>query len=744
MALTINTNIASLNAQRNLGKSQNDLTKSMERLSSGLRINSAKDDAAGLAISDRMTSQIRGLNQASRNANDGISMAQTAEGALQETTNILQRMRELAIQSANDTNSASDRASLQAEVNQLKQEITRIANTTTFNDRHIIDGSLNNAQFQVGANANETISFSIGSAKAVDLGSNGVATDNPNGIEVATNAGIFASADGAEMGAVNASATLNGVTGTEVLTVTDPLGVTDTYTIPANGEADAIAAGVGLLTGVSATASNTVTLTGTLDNDQDFTLTSGAGALTITNGAGLDITDADALALAIQNTVGYSAAGFIATSNGSSVILTNATGADINIAVVTGGGDTQTMTVSGLDGAAASTIQVGVVPAVTVSGQVDVQLTDGYTISSDQQDAYFSTTAAGTAATTNKIGVADATAGNAVGAQTLTVVGPEGSATADIAVKATANGIATAINTEAGATGVTADARTQATLFDLTDNGTVEFYLLGTNTSPTAIRATVTTSDLTSLVQAINAEAGTTGITAALQGSNNRIVLTQADGYNIEITDFTHSAASNPGALTTAGTEVSMKVLGNEETGLPADAANGIIGYGDADATTLFDGGANDGADSTVVGGEVEFFSTGVFNITSDIDASAGSLFDGAAGTANTSALSSVDIIDISNVAGANDAIQIVDGAIAQIDSLRGDLGAIQNRFESTIANLANVSENLSAARSRILDADIAMETSAMTKNNILQQAGVSILAQANQTPQLALSLLQG
>ena len=172
MALTINTNVASLNAQRNLGKSQNDLSRSMERLSSGLRINSAKDDAAGLAISDRMTSQIRGLNQASRNANDGISMAQTAEGALQETTNILQRMRELAIQSANDTNSASDRASLQAEVNQLKQEMTRIAGSTSFNGRNVLDGTMNNAQFQVGANANETISFSIPSAKAADLGIN--------------------------------------------------------------------------------------------------------------------------------------------------------------------------------------------------------------------------------------------------------------------------------------------------------------------------------------------------------------------------------------------------------------------------------------------------------------------------------------------------------------------------------------------------------------------------------------------
>lgn len=135
MALTINTNVASLNAQRNLGKSQNDLNQSMQRLSSGLRINSAKDDAAGLAISDRMTAQITGLNQAVRNANDGISLSQTAEGALQESTNILQRIRELAVQSANDTNSASDRESLQAEVDQLIEELDRIADTTQFNGK---------------------------------------------------------------------------------------------------------------------------------------------------------------------------------------------------------------------------------------------------------------------------------------------------------------------------------------------------------------------------------------------------------------------------------------------------------------------------------------------------------------------------------------------------------------------------------------------------------------------------------
>ena len=154
MPQIINTIIASLNAQRNLNTSQQDSNVALQRLSSGLRINSAKDDAAGLAISERFTSQIKGLNQAIRNANDGISLAQTAEGALEETTNILQRIRELSVQSANSTNSSSDRSALQGEVNQLKQELDRIAGTTQFNGLNLLDGSFTAQSFQVGANAN--------------------------------------------------------------------------------------------------------------------------------------------------------------------------------------------------------------------------------------------------------------------------------------------------------------------------------------------------------------------------------------------------------------------------------------------------------------------------------------------------------------------------------------------------------------------------------------------------------------
>ena len=510
MALTINTNVASLNAQRNLSKSQGDLSRSMQRLSSGLRINSAKDDAAGLAISDRMTSQIRGLNQAARNSNDGISMAQTAEGALQETTNILQRMRELAIQSANDTNSASDRASLQAEVNQLQQEMTRIASSTSFNGRNILDGTLNNAQFQVGANANETISFSIPSAKSSELG--------------------------------------------------------------------------------------------------NYTLSS-----------------------------------------------TNATATAIS------------------------------------------------------------------AATTATTAFLNGTNGNNVGAQSIDIFGPESSDTTTIPLAAndSARAIADAVNIKASDTGVNAEALTIATLSGISTAGIVSFDLSGMNTGAgqeIPISALVSANDLTALSQAINDQSGNTGVIATLSGDKASIKLTQAQGYDIAINNYTHSVAAE------------TMIVEGDESATPTQI-------------TLTTGGATD---STTIGGNVTFFSNGSFSVSSTIGAALGSLFSVAANAQNGSTLQSVDDIDISTVDGASAAIKSIDGAIGQIDRMRGNLGALQNRFESTVANLQNVSENLSAARSRILDADIAMETSAMTKNSILQQAGVAILTQANQTPQLALKLLQG
>ncbi len=498
MALTINTNVSALNAQRNLASTQRGLDTSMQRLSSGLRINSAKDDAAGLAISDRMTAQIRGLNQAARNANDGISLAQTAEGAMQESTNILQRIRELAVQSANATNSAADRAALQAEVNQLKTEMNRIAQSTSFNGLKVLDGSFVSQQFQVGPNANETIGFSIKSMAADDLGR---------------------------------------------------------YYI------DAI---------------NTTANDGT----------------------------------------------------GSSVA------------------------------------------------------------------------AAATARTTNSIL-----------AQDLTITGSKGGATVSIPDYATAQEVAELVTNRADDTGVTATARTEATLDNLSADGVVTLTI-GSGGNTATINASVTQTDLTELATVINDQSGTTGVTATVSGGT--ISFVQAEGKDIVITDFTHS---------TGGSTINV-------TGA------------DNNAEQLTDGAAT--FDSTRVAGAVEFSSQDSYTLSSDEAAADGSVLSGAANANTIATFEAITAIDISDILGSNDALKIVDSSLNKIDGQRADLGAIQNRFESTISNLKNVAENLSAARSRIRDADIAQETSEMTKANILQQAGVSILTQANQAPQLALQLLQG
>ncbi len=734
MALTINTNVASLNAQRNLSKSQGALSQSMQRLSSGLRINSSKDDAAGLAISDRMTSQIRGLNQAARNSNDGISLAQTAEGALQETTSILQRMRELAIQSANDTNSSSDRASLQAEVNQLKQEMTRIAGSTSFNGQNVLDGTLNNAQFQVGANANETISFSIPSAKAMDLGINALESSNAGGIEAATSFDIIATTNGSDAGSTGASdavrtGNINGITG-ETLSYTLADGTTGTIPIAAGEDLAATVTALDDLDGITATGSNTITLSNIVLDDNATTpasfitlatLDKDGAAVTYTldtDAAATDTTQerADAIAMAFTVDLGFTVT---ADTTNNTITITSQNAADIDVTAAGADGATTdaSVTITGGDGnSTVLTATDGTSAMAAVGGSISMSSIDPLvTLTSSRTDGLFSQTAGQSLLT--GLGMNSTAAGNNVEEQTLTIVSPDGTREAFIEADYSAREIANAVNLESAITGVTAEARTTATISGLVSEGTIGFTLEGSNSPSVQISATVTTDNLTSLASAINDQTGNTGITANLSGNKKSITLTQAEGYDIKIADYTHSNNDSADTITISGNEGVPVVLTGEE---------------------------HSATNSTVIGGTVTFNSTNSFSVNSTLANDAGSLFDTAAGVANPSVLNSINSVDISTVAGASDAIKSIDGAISQIDIIRGDLGAIQNRFESTISNLQNVAENLTAARSRILDADIAMETSAMTKNNILQQAGVAILAQANQTPQLALQLLQG
>ena len=477
MGLYINTNVASLNAQRNLTNSTSSLSRSFQRLSSGLRINGAKDDAAGLAISNRLTAQIRGLNQAVRNTNDGISLAQTAEGALGETQNILQRVRELSVQSANDTNSASDRESLQAEVEQLTAEINRIGETTTFNNNKILDGSFLGASFHVGANSRETITVNVADGRATSLGRQ------------------------------------------------------------ARNDGSVVSAGVSIASG--SLAVNGVSIRGTVAADDTVSTTLNDGS-------------AVAKAAAINDSTKFT--GVRAIVNKSE---------DGNNADITTG----------------------------VLNSVDFIKVNGETI-----------------------------------------------------------------------TGITVQ------------NGDAD----------------------DTLVNAINAVADKTGVIASLNDAS-QLVLTAQDGRNIEVTASTVAAASI--------------------TGLNSEVTAGSITLQAERQVTINNGTANINSGTGFGTGQGEFI-YGVNN-------------------ANT-----VSTIDITSREGANLAIDIADVAIGQVSSIRADLGAVQNRLESTINNLNATAENLSAARSRILDADFASETAQFTRNQIIQQAGVSVLAQANQQPQVALSLL--
>lgn len=269
MPLVINSNIAALNSQRQLVKSGDDMAQAMERLSSGKRINTAADDAAGLAISNRQTSQILGLNQAVRNANDGISLIQTAEGALDETTNILQRIRELSIQSANGIYADVDRSTLDAEVQQLKQELDRIAKTTTFNGQPLLDGSLGNVDLQVGSQANETMQFSISAMNTRTLGGNGadivgVATTSGGIAGGALSLGGQTLVNGTDVqAAVNAAGN-----GQEILDALSVGGVEASAFIEVTSLSDTASG-----TLVAGTSKLTISLTDLQDNTQSFDIT---------------------------------------------------------------------------------------------------------------------------------------------------------------------------------------------------------------------------------------------------------------------------------------------------------------------------------------------------------------------------------------------------------------------------------------------------------------------------------------
>ena len=615
MSSSINTNVASLNAQRNLASSQSALNTALQRLSSGLRINNAKDDAAGLSISDRMTSQINGMNQAARNANDGISLAQTAEGALSQVSTNLQRIRTLALQSANSTNSSSDRSALNSEVQQLLSEIQRVSETTQFNGLNLLDGSFSSAQFQVGANASQTIAVSVSGAATSQLGTYQTGSSGTTAVSNATLSGAAT------------EVTINGVA-IGASAATSAKGVD---AASATAKATAINAKT-TETGVTATASNSLT----------------ANAPTARS----------ALASGVLKVNGVSI-GAIASSTSAVTQGRNAATA-IN----------------------AVSNQTGVTATADAStGALKLSTSDGRNIAL--------TSTAGDAASANAVF-------NATGLDISADANPSGHEASTLTFADANSNTGTGIRTAAGGGDtITIGERT----YQFTTNGSVAQG----NVAVTLADAADETVAIANLKTAVNAEytAGRTSVQAGATTETTLVVTSDKFGAgSLAIAE----TATNAGAI----------APGAAAGGTSAADGNGVTNYG-----------------------TLKLSSAGTFTL--------GGTALAAVGLANASvALTQLSGVDISTVTGSNDAIATIDGALSQISSMRASLGAYQNRFDSVVNSLSTSAENLTNARSRILDANYASETAALTRSQILQQAGTAMLAQANSLPNSVLTLLKG
>jgi len=615
MAAVINTNVASINAQRNLTQSQGALQTSLQRLSSGLRINSAKDDAAGLAISERFTTQIRGLNQAVRNANDGISLAQTGEGALNELTQNLQRIRELAVQSANATNSSSDRSALDLEVKQRLAEVDRIAGQTSFNGRKILDGSFGNATFQVGANVGETISVGLSASmrqSSIGAVATAASADLSSVISAAPTPAVV------EVDAVTTSSTIAAVNYSSVTTPATPT----TTTAP------------GAFT--SATLADTENFTLTVGGVDIINQTAGVGGATI---AASDLDTALGTAAAALTAAGITSTGTFAAGT---IVFSKTDGTDLTVAKSNTGAGGTFATEANLVGT----------------------FTNGTPASTDNS--------------ANK---------------TLTITTPGDSA---FTVNLTTN-----ITNAAGLlSAITGTANYAAQDFTAALNGTNDAIVFTEKVGTTGTIAIGGTSTVTGTTT-------TTGVTAVAEIPAASV--TVAGNFSIQLGSATAVNVAN-------GTYTTQQSL--------VDAMN-----------TAMEGNATASLDTTT--NKISISSGEAITITAT---GAPATLGFAASTAATGSLATANVL---SVAGAEDTMRRLDSALTSVSTLRSTFGAIQNRFESTITSLSATAENLTSSRSRIQDTDFAMETAALTRGQILQQAGVAMLAQANQLPNTVLSLLR-
>ena len=686
MGQVINTNIASLNAQRNLNTSQAGTNEALQRLSSGLRINSAKDDAAGLAISTRFDSQIKGIAVAIRNSGDGVSLAQTAEGALGSMTESLQRVRELALQAANGTNSASDREALQAEASQLIEEIARTAEGTNFNGVKLLDGSFSTS-IQVGANAGDAVDVSIGKLTADTLG-----VSSKNGVSsVRTDSALAAGElviNGVSVGATRASDDVSSTAEKDTSAIAKAAAinrVSDQTGVTAVVDTNSVS-GTSMVAGI---ATGSVTINGT----------------TITMQTTADAATSRASVVTAINTQSQ-LTGVTAIDTGDDalgVTLSAADGRNITLSFTT-------LTAANTGLAAADTYAGGVtlvanadVGSIKVSGTNVANaglVTGSYTSGIAATSSNVVTAADGTEAAAAVLNAGDMVI-NGVTIAAASAADDTASFATTTSLKAgSAIAIAAAINKSSDATGVTATAN--ANVIEGTQGTAVAgSATLTVNGVAVALTATVDgASNRASAVAAINNVAGQTGVTAEDNGEG--ITLTAADGRNITLI----------------------------ASGADAATVDDDYGIGNVGVTTYASVSLSSGGQFTVSGGT-----------NGNDDLAAVGFQAGTFGGAESGQFLSE--VDISTQEGANAALAAIDNALNSINSARADLGAIQNRFESTISNLAITSENLSTANSRIKDADFAAEAAALSRNQVLQQAGISILSQANAGPEQVLSLLQ-
>lgn len=694
----INTNIKSLIAQDSITKNERSLSTSMQRLSTGSRINSAKDDAAGLAIGARMTAQSRGLTMAIKNANDGISLMQTAEGAMDEVSNILQRMRELAVQSVNGTNNAADRKALNDEVSQLKQEIQRIATTTEFNNQKIIDGSFKDKKLQIGDKGYQTMDIKVDSVQLKDLG---MSEGSFGGDILVSNRVALASFDKGDI-------KINGQDLEAFNSSTQDLG--DLINI-INESVDNVTAS-GFNTVVAKQIGTGVT------TDGQFRIK--IQALAAASATEYAISASANLQQLVDNINAQAGAQVQASINDDGkLVLFNTTGATIQIVDQTGTPASGYETASGFQNSTTTSyvsfagflkleskdsapirVERGNLAAVTPGSLSDLASIGFREVTSEFDKATDAYTVTGLALTA--VGVT-----GEFGQRDLKINGVE-IYDEDIATNSF-QGKLDAINNFSDETGVIAYAFLDQTLTftagNLAVSANTNLYFNGTKVFTETSSATVTVA---SVAAQINTFTSATGVTAT------------ADGLNLRLT------ASNVQSLRIDG-----------DISATAGAVMGV-----ADNQVLYAAIRLDSANNEPI--SIELGDDALVAEHGFLEQNVGAAdFQVNAASLGVAAGASLEGLNVSTASAATKAIGTIDNAIEKVSSARSKLGAMENRLISTVNNLQNIVTNTDASKSRIMDTDYSKETTALAKAQIIAQAATAMLAQANQQPQTVLSLLK-